>query len=528
MQKCSFWKKINQKEIFMVIALMVVCFVILFLNRRLPFFASDEGDNFLGGKMVANGLDIYKEFPSQHMPLMYYVCAIFYLLGARTVIQFRLLFYAFLCILWGIMYLRYSKVYGKITMLLYPLLYICVMHFMDFGYCVLSEQLWAQGMVILLLEYLMYLKEKVISIASACWISFGIFISFGSAFMAAASIGILFLGVLYSEILVQKKKKHSFGTSLGEIYRRNWRLVLAILLPFVILIGWYLISNNLYNAYYGSFVVNREFYPQYMPTIQSTKDTLLQPFVNLWNWIWQTHYTEVYIQIMLFALFVVWLIVKKMYVPSVVIALFTVFCSIRGIDNFHALQFHAVIMMMGAILFGEFVRNIIIPILSNYKKMEKIVAIGCVVIALGVACFPLYRSYYEKKGFMRILEGESVDANPEGHEVINQLADENEKIYECILNPWFYFATDTLPVTTSAVCPWIYEAYHDDIMSDLKRERPRIVVYDENFDVWGNRFGDFAADMCEYFEENYTLLDGYSQIHVRNDYYEQAISVLGK
>lgn len=528
MQKFRVWAKDNRKEIFWMIVLMGVCFFILFLNRRLPFFVSDEGDNFLGAKMVANGLDVYKEFTSQHMPLMYYVCAIFYLLGARTVIQFRLFFYAFLCLLWGLMYLRYSKKYGRVTMLLYPLLYICVMHFMDFGYCVLSEQLWAQGMVILLLEYLVYAKEKRISIRSVCWISFAIFISFGTAFMAAVSIAILFVGVMYHEIILQVKEKNAVGQSIKEIWKRNWKLILIILIPFIVLILWYLISGNLYNAYYGSFVVNREYYPRYMTSIQSTKDTLLMPFMNLRNWVWQTQYTEAYVQIVIFGLFLVWLVMKKMYSASVVVALFTIYCSIRGIDNFHALPFHAVIMMMGAILFGAFVQKVIVPKLEKCTKTEQVVYVGCLIIALAVVCFPLYRSYYEKKGLILVAENESVDAYPEGYDVINELTDKNEKIYECILNPWFYFATDTLPVTTSAVCPWIYEAYHDDILGDLKREKPRIVVYSEDFNVWGNRFGDFAADMCDYFDNNYMLLDGYTSIYVRNDYYEEALAIISE
>lgn len=528
MRKLSKRIKINWKEVLWVLALMCLCFIILFMNRRLPFFASDEGDNFLGGKMVANGLDVYKEFQSQHMPIMYYICAMFYLLGAKTVIQFRLFFYAFLCVIWAFMYIRYSKFFGKIAMSLYPLLYICLMHFMDFGYSVLSEQMWAQGMVLLLLEYLLYIKQKKVSIVSACWISFAILISFGTAFMAAASIGVIFFGVLYSEISLQKKEKSGFWKGISRIWKRNWKMIAIVLIPFAILVLWYLVSGNLYNAYYGSFVVNREFYPNYMPSIQSALETLTSCFVNLKNWIWYTEQTEVYVQIMIFGIFLVLLIVKKLYSVAVCIFFFTSFCAIRGIDNFHALQLHAVFMIMAALMVSYFAEKYIKPKLGACTKKERIIYVGCFLITLAVACFPLYRYYYERKGLLKVQESESVDAHPEGYEVIDKLTEHNEKIYECILNPWYYFSTDTLPATTSAVCPWIYEAYKEKIFEDLEKEKPRIVSYSEDVVIWGYRFGDFASELCDYFKQNYTLLDGYTQVYVRNDYYEEAMKILAQ
>jgi len=527
MKKLNSKQSIVWKEMAWVLIMVIVCYIILFTNRTYPFFITDEGDNFLGAKMVANGLDVYKEFTSQHMPLMYYICSVFYLLGARTVIQFRLFFYAFLCLVWACMYLRYNKFFGKLTMSIYPLLYMCAMHFVEMGYSVLSEQMWAQGMVILLLEYLIYVKQKRISVSSSCWISFAVFISFGTAFMSAASIGIVFLAVLISEIIIQSKEKEGFIKGFQGICKRNGRMILIILFPFIILVLWYLISGNLYNAYYGSFVVNREYYPKYNGSIQTTLGTLWQSFIALKNWIWCTNETEVYLQLIIFGVFLVFMFLKRQYLAVVCVFLFTVFCGIRGIDTFHALPMHAVFMMMGALLFGEVFKAYIRPRMEESVLKDKIILVGCCIAVLAAVYFPIYRIYYENKQLLRVQENESVDAYPEGYDVIKKLTYENEEVYECTMNPWFFFATDTLPSATSAACPWIYDAYKNEILKDLQTEPPRIVVYDEDISVWGYRFGDFAADMCEYFEENYTLLDGFTTIHVRNDYYEEACRIVG-
>lgn len=71
-----------------------------------PF--SDEPDNFLGGKLIARGEALYVDYWSHHAPLPYQVSAAFYAAGARTYLQFRLL-YALIIWLSGMALYRYLR-----------------------------------------------------------------------------------------------------------------------------------------------------------------------------------------------------------------------------------------------------------------------------------------------------------------------------------------------------------------------------------------------------------------------------------
>ena len=60
---------------------LVYLIMLLGVLNRSPGF-TDESDNFIGGMVVASGGRMYRDFVSQHMPVMYYICAVLKMLGA--------------------------------------------------------------------------------------------------------------------------------------------------------------------------------------------------------------------------------------------------------------------------------------------------------------------------------------------------------------------------------------------------------------------------------------------------------------
>lgn len=83
----------------MKICLSLALFVLLAAAAPLRYFA-DEPDNFLGGKVIAQGGALYVDYWSHHMPAAYQLSAGFYALGAREYLQFRLMFAAGIGLLW--------------------------------------------------------------------------------------------------------------------------------------------------------------------------------------------------------------------------------------------------------------------------------------------------------------------------------------------------------------------------------------------------------------------------------------------
>ena len=62
---CRCMATLSKYNVFNQTMLFLLAVVIFSYTRSIPF-SSDEGDNMLGAMHVANGLDIYKHFFSQH------------------------------------------------------------------------------------------------------------------------------------------------------------------------------------------------------------------------------------------------------------------------------------------------------------------------------------------------------------------------------------------------------------------------------------------------------------------------------
>ena len=93
---------------------LVYLIMLLGVLNRSPGF-TDESDNFIGGMVVASGGRMYRDFVSQHMPVMYYICAVLKMLGADSVYEFRLYFYVILAVMWSFAAMHYKKQFGQIT-----------------------------------------------------------------------------------------------------------------------------------------------------------------------------------------------------------------------------------------------------------------------------------------------------------------------------------------------------------------------------------------------------------------------------
>ena len=94
-----------------VMALMAVTFAVMcVLASECNPTIMDENDNIIGGILqTGNHTVLYRDYISQHMPAVYWLCALYALLGARSVGQFRLLFILTVSIIWGLVYLRHRK-----------------------------------------------------------------------------------------------------------------------------------------------------------------------------------------------------------------------------------------------------------------------------------------------------------------------------------------------------------------------------------------------------------------------------------
>lgn len=520
------------KDIFTGIGLFLLFFLLMFMIRNRIHFNSDEYDNILGGMVVGNGGKIYKDFVSQHTPLMYYLCAFVYILGVRTVIMFRLFMFAGLSLLWVIMFFRYRKHFGNIPMIIYPLSYIALMYTNDgLSHCILSEQVQSQALVILLLEFLVYTRIKNFKISNYFWISFSVLFSFGTAFVSIYPIFIIALGVFLIEIFNLIKSRKSDKTLACKetklFFTKGIILIFACILPFIVLITIYAFEGILKNAFYGIYTVNRVYYPKYGGAESSILKSFFTPIFIFKGTMKNTGMYTVNISLISAMLYSIVTMQKKGIFRGIVCLGFIYMTAMRAMNNFHGLPFLATGMCFFALILGEGIKIILKnkDFLEMPKFKQNIAVIAVIFILLTP--FELTFLWEIRAGSLKFNKSELSPQINKGsaEDVVTTLIDKDEKFYDATIT-LLYIPTNRLPIRAPGlVCPWIYEAYHERIFESLEEEKPKLIYLPDSFEVWGHNSKDFATDVYKYIKEHYTSFEndcGINGMYVINSYYQDA------
>lgn len=524
--------KITNKKMIIYSLMATGCFILYILlqyvNIHDLFFASDEGDNFMGGIVVASGHDVYSTHTSQHMPIMYYICSIFTLLGAKNVYEYRLCFYILMALMWVAMIFRYRKQFGTFTMIMYPVLYICTTRALgELSTTVLSEQIQAQGMVILVLELLIYIYKKEVDKKSVVCISLGILMSFGTAFMSAFAIFPIVIYVLVTELIGIIQQKTSIREGFTLFVKRDGLLIGGVLLPFVILIGWYAVSGNLYNAFYGAYVVNTKYYSLYNEVGNSFLHSLIEPFKYYFQNIYFPMPFYKGLEIVGLVGVIGLLLYCKKFAGAVTVLLCVIWSGVRGFTSFHSLAYHAMTMILFSI-FVVSLYKIVDKLICKYNKVL-ILSIKSVMI-LVVLGLVWYNGRDTFQGIDEItIKKEDIthEATTIENHVITQLTEPGDYIYAVSLDCGIYMETMTIPAAPSPVCIWIYEAYRDEIFDRLEENKPKVVVLPDSIAVWGYELREYGPDIYEYVEEHYTKIP-IGNLYIRNENIDDYNQIAGQ
>ena len=382
----------------------------------------------------------------------------------------------------------------------------------------LADQLQAQGMVVLLLEYLLYVKNKRLDIKNMLCISFAVFLAVGNAFVAVFAIFIIVLGFTTHEVVAIFKERNStnFKTTLKKHLLQYCQLVVICLCPFIILFGVYLVKGCLYDAYYGIYLINRVYYPIYISgygssivgTMIGCFDMYFSYVINAVSNFSNLNYYTVFLIITMFAT-VTYGLIKKQYIAVVVIFCFTVFCGSRGYVHFHALPYYAVCLMLFSLLVQLIFYKIYNKKIKAMTKYKLILTVGLLIIT-----FPFAYLHFDNLAEYKISKQELLFGPKTNLE--KQIADltvPGDEIYFCALDTGVLINTQTFPATASPVCPWIYDAYKEKIFNDLETKKPNVIYYFPNYSVWGYKLNEFAPELSEYINTKYKLID--ENIYIR-------------
>lgn len=511
-------KIVKNKRILISVLLFLVTFILMSAFKNNPNF-TDEADNMLAAMKIANGGKIYLDYYAHHMPFVYYMLAPFALMGVSSTYTYRLCFYGILSLIWAFMYYRYSKKIDFKILILYPLIYICFMS-IDLNYSIISEHIQAQALAILLIELFLFSKNKTLTLSSEIVIASCIFISIFSVFSSIVSVGILALIVLFIELKEYFKKKNTSDKKLLKfiiyLFKKYYRLFILIATPFVLFLIYYALNGSLKEFYRQAFYFNTHVYSNYQSYPSNPILIILYTISNyliiLKNCILALFSSATFEQILYMLLFAgtFFYLVKSKLQYKYLLFLFVLFCGNREFEGFHALSYYACAIIL--MLFG----------LCECKRPYYLIVF--------IIFFTLYAP--NLKRLSEPLLDVNVITDSSDFVTVKRITEKENDVYYLNLMLENYINTDRLPATRAmTIFPWFQDMFEEELLTDLEKNKPRIIAYTPTDNVWGYTYQDYLELIDPYIKENYTYTKkiqiGYNtDVWVRNDYVEEVEKTL--
>lgn len=465
------------------------------------FQFGDETDNILGGLAIAKGGVLYRDYVTQHTPLTYYLCSIFALFGARSVEQFRLVYYLFEAVAWGLLYKRHKVQFGK-KMFFLPLFECVVVNSMQLmfghpaGCMILYDGVQAFCLVVLILELFKFCKDKTWDWSTAAIVSASAWGSLGAAFLSAYVL----LWIAFAFFIVEIKIWKNENLTLIEFCKRYLKLSIALCVPLLFVTGYFILNDSLGRAFDLFYSFNREVYSRYtggfgnsvfalfVYSFQSFFDTVVNDINLLMNAKATTTIVLQLIILITVSSIIVCMLRRRLYLKSVI--LFLILCSagFRGYDNYHGLAVWYIAIMVIVLFYDELFDSLPkarVPLLS----VVAIYSLSVFIHNLGDNLL------YEQKSVS------DLDC------FIVSSTDENEKIlvdHWEINVPYLLYKNREIINRVPYIMPWYVDWYEKDLIEDLKKNKTRYVVFNEDANWWGHTH--FANNFVTVLKQNYTRL----------------------
>ncbi|MDD5678980.1 MAG: hypothetical protein PHW60_13485 [Kiritimatiellae bacterium] len=462
----------------------------------------DEGDNMLGALCVARGGDIYKAYFSQHPPFPYYFTSLFALIGVDSVIGFRIAFSGALLIFWLVLYWAYAGIVKKQVLLFFIAAYPLLAPFC-LGHLIMAEAFTAQAMVVLLIEYLRYLQVRTLSLSRMIVISLCVFVAVMSCIVSIYAVFFILLGFGMGEL-----RGLSRAAFKGRF--RQWGLFLLVLaIPFGLLLAWYAATGNLRNFYEMAYLLNRTVYSRFIGGLGASAGA---PFLSMppaWLLhIWTVMTDGVARGVMTLSLllavtnsvFLIGMLFRRQFLAALIIFLFLAAAGIRGYGGsgytgFHSMPYYVVSLLV----FG-----VVLSWLERPKLWAWVGSLGMLAIFLALT-IPTYAGAAQ----FRIAPLRRCSLFPTPYDrYIQTYAGESKMIWFAGLNGYLFIDNHVIPASrVYGMPPWVAGQYADMIVADLIRNRPNLILFDPEWQIWGYRMSDYGGKIINFIQARYQPLD---------------------
>ena len=477
-------KSFKEDKVLQGMILGAIAFVLLFTFSFVGNSFVDENDNIRGGMVIADGGVLYKDYVTQHTPILYYLCSIFALLGAGSVEQFRLSYYIFECIIWIIVYIRHKDYFGAKKMALLPIMEVI------FIYCVvpiegiriLSDSFEGLMFVLLILEFLRYYKDRTLKLDRSIIISISVWASFGAAFISVYAM--FFVGVLF--ICLE---------------------IISLIVPPILAIIYFAANDALGIAFRQFYTFNTEIYSKYTGV---GSNGIIQPFGDAINNVFEffaqnfvliitaSSSVDVVVRFVLMtfaACIIVRLLERKRVIEGIALATIAIFSASRteGAYEFHGLAAWYMVILI-VVLFVD-------VLFGKKKRISKpLVVVTGIVLSSTFFITMVTNVLYPIQLSSTPAEAEIVQISKEFENkdiYIDASADGCDSIY--------LYYKGCKPVNSAVyMLPWYMEWFEESDADELKESMPNVALYDLERESWSRTHYTNTFDRV--LKENYLPL----------------------
>lgn len=519
---------LNHKSIICGIAIFLIYVLVQMKYVYEVWFDPDELDIYSVAYEMFKGKILYRDIPSQHMPWTYIISWIFFILGAHTAFLQRLYFYILFAGFWTSFIFIYKKYVNKWALIIQPFIYLAVIQHIDFATQILSEHLQVIGFQIFLLEFLMFLKKRDVSLGSCIRMMFGVLFTFGTAFLSVYPLFFMFLGVVFMEIkwgLENRTPMKDFWITIGKRYGR---LAGIVAIPWVIMVIAMICTKSFHDFGFGAYTINVLYYPNYMAGLGgSSFSNFLVPITEVVKYYQDWGFDQVGVVFLIRTFLIVcgiyfgYRIAKdESKIAGFAVYMFTFLCGVRGFYNFHGTPFVGIMSLVMAIvmcqyMFGDKEKFDAKPVLTKaaLAVMSFIVVIN---FSTDIQMIPNWI----------FMDGES-NFYQTDTDIMLALTDEDERFWQtniCNSVAWGSGRVSTGPTVST---PWMWDAIGKNDIDEFMNNPARVCVFQLGYESWGHNMADYAPEAYYFIVNNYKYIPTSTMIWVKNDYYEEACAKLG-
>ncbi len=479
----------------------------------------DEFDNILGGFYINQGLIPYKDFFSHHGLVSYYFASIITIITKQSFIYFRLLYSVLTFIYFISLYKIFRKYLDKELALVF-LIFLSILGIAStyfWGQMLLADNLSA----FLILPAYILLIAKLISKSKISLVDIAIVAIFSClTFFTSITFTylVIFINfVLLTAYLAQNKNKLSPS---GII-----KMIIILGAPYIFMLSYFVVSGSLSEFYQQNISYNKNTYIYNYPRPEGSTRFNPARYAIVIGYNFYNNYRSLLVQAKDFNLsypfnitlalvntiLILYLIVTRRYLAAFFILTMLIFSNARSNPlNSKETDFQSAVYITLSLFNLPLIVNILVKELNRNQVYPLKLIYSFAVLLLGSYSFFfvlfighkfLDKAYGKFMGFEPMIYDRPFIAP-----LINKLTDKNDFVW---IGPLGFEELLYIDAKQPSKYHWFLRAHSEtetikkELIEDLQRNKPKIVVYKQDFSAFGNNPNSLNTMLMNFLKENY-------------------------